>query len=143
MTLYEELYFEINLTGSKIDLKKFISFLKSGGLEDFFEFSTDYITYDDRYSDAEDTQEASITISNDDYGIEIDEFDTDEFLEIFCRAAKALDVEGQVYDIDDEEYSFRSDAGNSYYVNAKLATKFNEDEDRSEEDDSDDENIDE
>ena len=143
MTLYEELYFEINLTGSKIDLKKFISFLKSGGLEDFFEFSTDYITYDDRYRDAEDTQEASITISNDDYGIEIDEFDTDEFLEIFCRAAKALDVEGQVYDIDDEEYSFVSNAGDSYYLNAKLATKFNEDEDRSEEDDSDDESMDE
>lgn len=137
MTLYEELYFEIKLSGSKSDLKKFISFLRAGGLEDFFEFSSDYITYDDRYNEAEGDQETSITLSNDDYGIEIDEFDTDEFLEILCRAAKSLDVEGQVYDIDDEEYSFRSDAGNSYYVNAKHAGRFNEDEE--EEKDEDDE----
>ena len=139
MTLYEELYFDIKLSGQKTELKKFISFLRSDGLEDFFEFSSEYITYDDRFNDVAPEEETFIIISNDDYGIEIDEFDTDEFLEVLCRAARALDVEGQVYDADDEEYSFRSDAGNSYYVNAKFVAKFNEDEDRDEEDEEEDE----
>lgn len=133
MTLYEELYFDIKFTGPKNELKKFVSFLRSDGLEDFFEFSPDYISYDDRFKDAEPTEESYIIFTNDDYGIEIDEFDTDEFLEVICRAAKALDVEGQIYDADDDEYRFRSDAGNSYYVNARFVAKFNEDEDREEE----------
>ena len=55
----------------------------------------------------------------DEYGIEIDEFDTDEFLEALCKAARALDVRGHLYDIDDEEYRFISEAGDSYYLNAK------------------------
>jgi hypothetical protein len=139
MTLYEELYFDIKLSGQKTELKKFISFLRSDGLEDFFEFSSEYITYDDRFNDVAPEEETFVIISNDDYGIEIDEFDTDEFLEVLCRAARALDVEGQVYDADDEEYSFRSDAGNSYYVNAKFVAKFNEDEDRDEEDEEEEE----
>lgn len=139
MTLYEELYFDIKLSGPKTELKKFISFLRSDGLEDFFEFSSEYITYDDRFNDVAPEEETFVIISNDDYGIEIDEFDTDEFLEVLCRAARALDVEGQVYDADDEEYSFRSDAGNSYYVNAKFVAKFNEDEDRDEEDEEEEE----
>ena len=139
MTLYEELYFDIKFTGPKTELKKFLSFLRSDGLEDFFEFSTDYITYDDKFEEAEASEETSFVLSNDDYGIEIDEFDVDEFLEILCRAARALDIEGQLYDIDDEEQSFRSDAGNSYYVNAKLVTKFNEDEDKDEDADEEEE----
>ena len=139
MTLYEELYFDIKLSGQKTELKKFISFLRSDGLEDFFEFSSEYISYDDRFNDVAPEEETFIIISNDDYGIEIDEFDTDEFLEALCRAARALDIEGQVYDADDEEYSFRSDAGNSYYVNAKFVAKFNEDEDRDEEDEEEEE----
>ena len=44
MTLNEELYFEITLKGVKSDLKKFIDFLKSGELDEFFEFSTDFPT---------------------------------------------------------------------------------------------------
>ena len=139
MTLYEELYFDIKFTGPKTELKKFLSFLRSDGLEDFFEFSTDYITYDDKFEESDASEETSFVLSNDDYGIEIDEFDVDEFLEILCRAARALDIEGQLYDIDDEEYSFRSDAGNSYYVNAKLVTKFNEDEDKDEDADEEEE----
>jgi len=126
MTLCEELYFEITLTGAKTDLKRFISYLKSGELDDFFEFTSDYISYDDEYEGAEPEQETSITISNDDYGIEIDEFDTDEFLEVFCRAAKALDVEGRLFDIDDEEYEFTSAKGDSYYLNAKRRIRFND-----------------
>ena len=126
MTLCEELYFEITLTGAKTDLKKFISYLKSGELDDFFEFTSDYISYDDEYEGAGPDQETSVILSNDDYGIEIDEFDTDEFLEVFCKAAKALDVEGRLFDIDDEEYEFTSAKGDSYYLNAKRTIKFND-----------------
>ena len=126
MTLCEELYFEITLTGAKTDLKKFISYLKSGELDDFFEFTSDYISYDDEYEGAGPDQETSVILSNDDYGIEIDEFDTDEFLEVFCKAAKALDVEGRLFDIDDEEYEFTSAKGDSYYLNAKRTVRFND-----------------
>ena len=126
MTLCEELYFEITLTGAKTDLKKFISYLKSGELDDFFEFTSDYISYDDEYEGALPDQETSVILSNDDYGIDIDEFDTDEFLEVFCKAAKALDVEGRLFDIDDEEYEFTSAKGDSYYLNAKRTIKFND-----------------
>ena len=130
MILYEELFFEIEVSGQKAQLKKLISFLKSGELDDFFEFSSDYINYDDDYATADDAKEVSITLSTDDWGIEIDEFDTNDFLEIFCKAAKELYVSGQLYDADDEEYAFVSEAGDSYYVNAKHAKRFNEDEDK-------------
>jgi len=135
MTLCEELYFEITLTGAKSELKKFVSFLKSGELDDFFEFSSEYIIYDDGFEGADASGETSITLSNDDYGIEIDEFDTDEFLDVFSRAAKNLDVSGRLFDIDDEEYCWRSELGDSYYVNAKKAVRFNEDDDFGEEED--------
>ena len=130
MILCEELYFEITLTGAKSELKKFITYLRSGGLEEFFEFSSDYISYDDEYAGADDSTETSIVLANDDLGIEVDEFDTDEFLEIFCRAAKNLDVVGQLYDVDDDEYRFVSDAGDSYYLNSDKVMRFNEDDDR-------------
>lgn len=126
MTLCEELYFEITLSGTKSELKKFVSYLKSGELDDFFDVSSEYIHYDDEFDSADSDKETSFIFSNDDYGIEIDEFDTDEFLEVFCKAAKALDVEGRLFDVDDEEYSFISSKGDSYYVNAKKSTKFND-----------------
>ena len=129
MTLYEELYFDIKATGPKSEIARFASFLKSGELDEFFEFSTDYIIYDDDYATADSDQEVSITISNDDFGIEIDEFDTDEFLELLCKAGKKLYLKGQIFDIDDEEYSFVSEEGDSYYTNAKNIASFNEDED--------------
>ena len=119
MILYEELYFEITLTGKKSDLKKFANYAKSGELDDFFEFSSDFISYADNFDEVGPEEESEIVISNDDYGIEIDEFDTDEFLEALCKAARALDVRGHLYDIDDEEYRFISEAGDSYYLNAK------------------------
>ena len=137
MILCEELYFEITLTGVKSELKKFITFLKSGELDDFFEFSSDYISYDDEFDTVDPEGKTSIVISNDDYGIEIDELDTDEFLEALCRAAKNLEVVGNLYDIDDEEYRFVSELGETYYINSDKISKFNEDIDR-EEDDSDD-----
>ena len=130
MILCEELYFEITLTGVKSELKKFITCLKSGELDDFFEFSSDYITYADDYDSTDLNGKTSIVLANDDYGIEIDELDTDEFLDVFCRAARNLEAVGHVYDIDDEEYRFTSELGDSYYLNSDRIMKFNEDEDK-------------
>ena len=114
------------LKGTKSELNKFVSYLKSGELDDFFEFSSEYINYDDEFDSATPDKETSITLSNDDYGIEIDEFDTDEFLEVFCKAAKNLEAEGRLFDIDDEEYEFVSAKGDSYYINAKRTARFND-----------------
>lgn len=139
MTLNEELYFEITLKGVKSDLKKFIDFLKSGELDEFFEFSTDFISYDDGYATTAPECETSVVLANEDYGIEVDEFETDDFLEVFCRAAKNIEVVGQFYDIDDEEYSFVSEKGDSYYLNSKNISIFNEDTDRATEEDDDEE----
>ena len=137
MTLYEELYFEITLNGTKSEIKKLISYLRSGELDDFFEFSSEYINYDDNYNTVADDAETSVVLSTDDYGIEIDEFDTDEFLDVFCRAAKNLYASGQLYDIDDEEYSFESEAGSSDYTDKRSVTVFNQDELLSDEKDED------
>ena len=138
MTLYDELYFEITATGPKSEIKNFVSYLKSGELDEFFEFSTDYINYDDEYATAGPDQEVSVVISNDDYGVEIDEFHTDEFLEVLCKAGRRLFLKGNLFDVDDEEYSFVSEKGDSYYTNALLVQNFNEDDDKPVEDDEDD-----
>ena len=126
MTLCEELYFEINVTGQKSEIKKLISFLENGGLDDFFPICKDYICYDDSYSEASGAEECAIVFTNDDLGIEIDELDSDDFLEVFCRAARNLDARGRLYDIDDEEYAFISEKGNSYYLNADRVEFFND-----------------
>ena len=138
MTLYDELYFEITATGPKSEIKNFVSYLKSGELDEFFEFSTDYINYDDEYATAGPDQEVSVVISNDDYGVEIDEFHTDEFLEVLCKAGRRLFLKGNLFDVDDEEYSFVSEKGDSYYTKALLVQNFNEDDDKPVEDDEDD-----
>ena len=129
MTLCGELYFDITLTGEKSELKKFISFLKSGELDEFFEVTPDHIHCEDDFNAKEPNEQTTIVFSNDDYGIEIDEFDTDEFLEVFCKAARTLYVQGTLYDIDDEEYEFFSSAGDSYYLNAKRSRYGSDDED--------------
>ena len=126
MTFCEELYFEIKLTGVKSELKKFVSYLKSGELDEFFEFDSDFISYDDEYDSRGLDDETSIFLSNDDVGVEIDEFDTDEFLDVFCRAATSLYIEGRFFDIDDDDYEFVSAAGDSYYVNARKRQRFND-----------------
>ena len=126
MILYEEIYFEITFSGVKTELKKMAKFLKSGELDDFFEITSDYICYADEYKDADDADETEITFTNDDLGIEIDEFDTDEFLEIICKAGKNLEISGHIYDSSDEEYAFTSEMGDSYYVNARDSKKFND-----------------
>lgn len=126
MTLWDELYFEITVRGEKSELRKIVNFLKSGDLEDFFEFSSDYIIYDDGYASAEDGAETEIIFTNDDYAVEIEEFDTDEFLEIFCKAAKNLEVYGTLSDGDDCEFQFMSAKGDSYYVNSRKSVRFND-----------------
>ena len=133
MILNEEIYFEITFSGEKTELKKMLSFLKSGELDDFFEFSSEYISYDDDYTNPSETK-GEMYLSTEDYGIEIDEFDTDEFLEILCKAGKNLDVFGQIYDISDEEFRFSSQAGDSYYVNSNKVQKFNDELDAAAED---------
>ena len=121
MILCDEFYFEITFTGAKAEIKKIAKFLKSGGLEEFFDFDDSYISFDDAYFDAADEEETWLTLSNDDYGIEIDEIDADELLEVICRAAKALHVSGSLYDINDEEYEFSSPAGDSDYTDSILS----------------------
>lgn len=127
MTLYDEIYFEITASGKKAELERFISFLKAGGLDDFFEMDTDYIDYDDDYKSTSGEGDTYITFSNDDIGIEVDEFDVDEFLEVLCRAGEKIDLRGELYDVDDDEYRFISEEGNSYYLNAKNINHFNDD----------------
>ena len=141
MTLWDELYFEITMKGAKSDIKKIVSFLKSGEFDDFFEITSDYIIYDDNYSSVDDSSETEIIFTNDDYGIEIEEFDTDEFLEILCKAAKNLDVYGSLFDADDGEFQFTSVKGDSYYINSRKSLKFNDELDevaRGEDEDEDD-----
>ena len=137
MTLWDELYFEITLHGTKSELKKLVNFLESDELSDFFEMSSDYIIYDDGFDSADESAETEIIFTNDDWGIEIEELDTDEFLEVFCKAARRLDVYGTLFD-NDNEYHFTSSMGDSYYVNSRESLKFNDELDEvasSEEDD--------
>ena len=142
MTLWDELYFEITAQGTKADLKKLVNFIKSGELDDFIEGASEYIIYDDAYATAGDGENTEIIFTNDDYGIEIDEFDTDEFLELLCKAAKNLDLFGCLYDGDSAEFHFTSEKGDSYYINSRKSMKFNDelDEVAFKEDNMDDEN---
>lgn len=126
MKLYEELYFEINVEGQKSELKKFVRFLKSGELEDFFEITNDYFCYDDEYQGKGDDEETSFVFTNDDLGIEIDEFNPEEFLEMFCKGGKNLSLSGHFYDIDDEEYDFTSAVGDDSFEHGSNGKKFND-----------------
>ena len=126
MILYEEIFFEFNLSGAKSDIINFINFIKSGDLNDILEITSDHIFYDDDYHDAGPNSECHVVISNDEYGIEMDELDTDELLDEICKAGRKIDIRGTIYDIDNEEYQFISEAGNNYYINAR-DVRFNED----------------
>ena len=126
MILHEELYFEITLKGEKSELNKFIKFLTSGELDEFFEIDGEYISYGDEYAAADDGDETDITFTNDDLGIEISKLDVEEFLDVFCHAAKKLDVVGHIYDINDEEYNFISAEGSADFKNLSKVDKFND-----------------
>ena len=117
MKLHEELYFEITVEGAKSDVVKFIDYVKSGELDDFFEFSSEYIVYDDNYAISSDIGQVSVSLSNDNYGIEIDSFDPEEFLDALCSGGKMVTIHGNVFDIDDEDYRFISNMGETSYVN--------------------------
>lgn len=125
MILYEEIYFEFNLVGIKSDMIQFINYIKSGELDDILEITSDHISFDDDYDQAAMHEECRVVISNEDYGIEIPELDTDELLDELCKAGRKLDIRGTLYDIDTEEYQFISEAGNNYYINAR-DVRFNE-----------------
>lgn len=125
MKLYDELYFEITLEGTKSELKKFVKFLKSGELDDFFEVSPDYIVYNDAFAGADEDAETDIVFTNDDIGIEITSFSPEDFLDVFCKGTRSLEAHGHLYDIEDEEYTFRSPKGDvSFFSGAD--TVFND-----------------
>ena len=58
------------------------------------------------------------------------EMGPEQTLEAFCRAGKNLYIKGTIFDIDDEEYRFFSEPGDSYYLNADKVARFNEDDDK-------------
>ena len=122
MILHDEIYFEITLEGTADALHRFKSFALSGVFDDFFDVSDDYIIYEDNASE---DGKSTIVFTNDEYGVEIDRFDVEEFLDVFCKGAEALFVNGCIYDIDDEEFRFISHEGDSSYTDAKHA-RFND-----------------
>ena len=123
MTVYDELYFEITFHGDASEVRKIASFIKSGDLDEFFEDAGDYIIQNDSTDGAE---KATLVFSTDDYGIEIEEFEAADFLDVICRAAKNLYVSGSIYDVDEDEYEFVSPEGDSYYMNARKAITYND-----------------
>ena len=125
MKLYDELYFEITLEGTKSELKKFVKFLKSGELDEFFEISSDYIVYNDAFAATDEEAETDIIFTNDDLGIEISSFSPEDFLDTFCKGTRTLEVRGHLYDIEDEEYTFRSPKGDTSYFSG-ADTVFND-----------------
>lgn len=125
MILYEEIYFDITIEGKKSDVKRLEKFLLGGGCDDFFEVQPDHISYADEFAESDESANVKMFFS-DDLGVEIDEFDTDEFLDVLCRAGASVDIAGHVYDINDDEYSFRSEAGSTDYYNAKNVRIFND-----------------
>ena len=142
MTLYDELYFEITFTGEFAEIKKISSFIKSGDLDEFIPDASDYIVQDDTEGLTEGAEKTILVFSTDDYGIEIDSFDADEFLDVICRAAKNVYVSGSIYDVDEDEYEFISEEGSSFFLNKRGRISFNDELDtvaREEEDAEEDE----
>lgn len=135
MTLYEELYFDINIEGAKSDIERFVSALEAGALDDFFEFDSELIEYDDDFDTKGDSSDTSISFSNVDIGMEIDELSVFDLLDELCRIGKKLEMRGEIYDADDDEYRFISHRGESYYINADKARLFEEDLNSDEEED--------
>ena len=125
MILYDEVYFEITVSGAKSDVKKFVKYLKGGALDDFFEASGDFISYDDDFAVKGDEELCEMVFANDDFGIEVVKFETDDFLDIFCKESAGLDVSGHIYDINDDEYAFTSAKGSVDYRSAR-GERFND-----------------
>ena len=118
MRLHEELYFEITAKGARNDIDKFVSFLTSGVLDDYFEFTSDYVIYGDDYYDNAKNDEISITLANDDYGIEIESINPERIIEVICRGGKDLFIHGNLYDVDNDEFRFVSNEGSTDFEDA-------------------------
>ena len=126
MKLYEELYFDITVSGEKAALRRFSDFLLSGALDDFLEISDDYIIFADNYATASDGEQTSFAFTNDDMGISIDELDPEDFLEALCHASRSVEIRGNLYDLDDGEYSFVSALGDTDFLNSRANLRFND-----------------
>ena len=140
MKLHEELYFEINAEGAREDIDRFISFVTSGVLDDFFEFTEDYVIYGDDYDDASKLDGITVTLANDDYGIEIDSLNPEDLLDVLCGGGKNLFIQGNLYDVNNDEYRFISNAGSTSYDNAddiEFSDELDEEARREEVDDED------
>ena len=142
MTLYDELYFDITVEGTKGDIQKFVRALGSGALEDFFEFDDEQLDFDDGYDAADSGAKTSLCFSNVDIGLEIEELEVFDLLDELCRITRPLEVRGEIYDAENDEYRFVSHAGDSFYINADREKLFNEELDKPEEGDDDDESED-
>ena len=144
MKLYEELYFDIKAEGTPANLKKFVSFILSGDLDEFIEITEDHIIYSDNYDYASSGDTVSITVSNDDFGIEIDSFDPEKFLDVLCAAGKNLFIHGNLFDIDDTEYLFTSQLGDTGYYNSddiEFHDELDDERDREDSEEEDDEDF--
>ena len=141
MLLYDEIYFDINIEGQKSEIQKLADFLTSGVFDDYFEIDSDYLVFDDNYATAAPNEETSVIFTNDDLGIAVDEFDPEEMIESLAKAGRKLEIRGSFYDINDEEFSFTSPAGDSSYYDSRAKVKFNDelDEEAEREEDFDDE----
>ena len=139
MTLYDELYFDITIEGTKSELRKFVTAIRDGALDDFFEDGADYLDFSDDYATADDSKHTVIYLTNQDFGIEIEELEVAEFLEEICKNGKNLELRGEIYDADDDAYRFISETGDPYYLNADKAKIFNDDTLIDKEEDEDDE----
>jgi hypothetical protein len=104
--------------------------LTSGALDDFFEVDDDYIVFDDEFYDVDDNATTSIIFTNDEYGISINSFDPEAFLDTLCKNTRSLNLYGNFFDAEDSEYRFSSPEGQTSYENADEITDFNDELDR-------------
>lgn len=141
MKLYEELYFDITASGKKSALVRFQQALASGMLDEFFEFSDDFIICADGFDSAADDEQTSFSIANDDLGISIDEINPEDLLEALCRQSREIDLRGNIYDIEEGEYLFVSPEGDSDFTNARNARFNDELDEQAREDDYDEEEF--
>ena len=84
------------------------------------------ISYNDDYESADEDAKTGFVLTTDDVGIEITSLDPELFLDELCRGAKDVELDGHLYDIDDEEYRFVSPLGEVTYVDAAKTDHFND-----------------
>ena len=125
MIFYDSVCFDITVMGQKTHVDKLINYLKSGELDSYFVIEDEFFSFDNNYDSANSDDEVSISLSEE-FGVEVEEFDSDEFLEIVCKVEKSLHIKGSFYNFDDDEVRFVSESGNSYYVNSDGFSEFND-----------------